>query len=74
MTFEDNYIHADLHSGNIIVRGLPQSHEHAEAQNKARPLSLIDTGLVAKLSGETGGTSSTSSVLWCATVAQRRAI
>lgn len=53
MTFEDNYIHADLHSGNIIVRGLPQSHEHAEAQSKGSlGLSLIDTGLVAKLSGE----------------------
>ena len=46
MTFEDNYIHADLHSGNIIVRGL----EHPKTSGRAPvEVSLIDTGLVAQM-------------------------
>ena len=46
MTFEDNYIHADLHSGNIIVRGLRNGNV---GESGGITLSLIDTGLVAAL-------------------------
>lgn len=40
MTFLDNFIHADLHPGNLIVRNL---------DNGSLELSMIDVGIVAKL-------------------------
>ena len=43
MTFLDNFIHADLHPGNIIVRNL---------DNGNLELSMIDVGIVAKLQPE----------------------
>lgn len=41
MVFEDNFIHADLHPGNILVNEQDPSHLH---------LCLIDAGIVAELS------------------------
>ena len=52
MTFEDNYMHADLHSGNIIVRGL-HTQEQGQGQGQGKfGISMIDAGLVARLSGQ----------------------
>ena len=54
MTFEDNYIHADLHSGNIIVRGILKDGEsgsgsgsggvRGSSEKEELGLSIIDTG------------------------------
>jgi aarF domain-containing kinase len=55
MTFEDNYIHADLHSGNIMVSGLDSSSGSNNNNNnsaKSLGISIIDTGLVASLNGQ----------------------
>lgn len=48
MVFEDNFIHADLHPGNIIVRS--KSNEVDGCVEKQ--LCLIDAGIVAELSAD----------------------
>tara|TARA_B110000090_G_C13052927_1_gene320274 strand:- start:22 stop:525 length:504 start_codon:yes stop_codon:yes gene_type:complete len=50
MIFEDNYIHADLHAGNIIVRLADFRNTDKTSENAF--VSLIDAGLVAELSVE----------------------
>lgn len=55
MVFEDNFIHADLHPGNIICN-IPANKHHGKSRfwssdhHEAMRLSLIDAGLIAQLS------------------------
>ena len=42
MVFSNNYVHADLHPGNILVRGLDP--------DKEAQLVILDSGIVASLS------------------------
>lgn len=56
MVFEDNFIHADLHMGNIIVRKANESKERgigtAGDGSPTLDMAMIDAGLVAELGPE----------------------
>jgi aarF domain-containing kinase len=57
MIFEDNFIHADLHSGNIIVRNLRTRQQEEEKglvrrEGEGLVVSMIDAGLTAELNDE----------------------
>ena len=57
MIFEDNFVHADLHSGNIIVRNLRTNEQEAETgvvrrEGEGLVVSMIDAGLTAELNDE----------------------
>jgi len=57
MIFEDNFLHADLHSGNIIVKNMrTDAQEGANSSTKRQGeglvVSMIDAGLTAELNDE----------------------
>jgi aarF domain-containing kinase len=57
MIFEDNFIHADLHMGNIIVNNLRTTDqegaiEGTKRQGEGLVVSMIDAGLIAELNTE----------------------
>jgi len=57
MIFEDNFLHADLHSGNIIVRNMRTTAQEGASSTTKRQgeglvVSMIDAGLTAELNDE----------------------
>ena len=57
MIFEDNFIHADLHSGNIIVKNMRTSaqenaHSSTKREGEGLCVSMVDAGLTAELNDE----------------------
>ena len=54
MVFDDNFIHADLHPGNVIFQQQHQQQHQQHQQHGANEwqLSFIDAGLVAQLQPE----------------------
>ena len=50
--FEDNFVHGDLHPGNILIRGDDKDGRDGKNASPERELVILDPGIVASLSDE----------------------